>query len=109
MSPLVVTYILPRRAGSVRYGVTASKKVGCAAERNRARRVIKAAAAGLFPMIDGAYDIVFVARSAAVKAKSTAVHSALYSHFRKAGIVANEAYFLPGNEKTAAMQVPKEI
>ena len=94
VSPLVVTYILSRRKGRIRYGITASRKIGCAAERNRARRVIKAAALKLLPMANGAYDIVFVARATTAGAKSTAVYEILYGQLRKAGVIADEASFL---------------
>lgn len=87
ISPLVVAYVLPRATGQIRYGITTSKKIGCAVERNRARRVIKAALYDLLPKIDGGYDLVFVARKATVVSKSTKVYSELYKHFNRAGIV----------------------
>ena len=96
VSPLVVTYVLPRRKGRVRYGITASKKIGCAAKRNRARRVIKAAVFELLPLAEGAYDLVFVARAKTAEAKSTAVYEVLYGQLRKAGVIADEASFLFG-------------
>lgn len=40
----MVTYVLKNKKGCVRCGITASKKIGCAVERNRARRVIREAA-----------------------------------------------------------------
>ena len=86
VSPLVVTYVLPRRRGTVRYGITASKKVGCAVKRNRARRVIKAAATELLPHVLSPCDIVFVARKATAETKSTAVRQVLLSHLRKSGV-----------------------
>ena len=62
--PLLVTYRVKNRAGVPRYGITTSKKIGCAVKRNRARRVIRQAYAallreGVFP---GGFDYVFVAR-----------------------------------------------
>ena len=42
--PYVVLYVNKNRAGCTRVGLTASKKVGNAVTRNRARRVMRAAA-----------------------------------------------------------------
>ena len=41
--PKLVMYVIKNRVGHTRVGLTATKKVGCAVERNRARRVIRAA------------------------------------------------------------------
>ena len=43
VDPLLVTYALKSRRSCTRVGVTASKKVGGAVQRNRAKRVIRAA------------------------------------------------------------------
>lgn len=94
ISPLIVSYITPRKRGGIRYGITASKKVGCAAKRNRARRVIKAAVLTLLPLTSGSYDLVFVARKATTDAKSTTVFGILCNHLRKAGVIVDEASFL---------------
>lgn len=73
VQPLLVTYVLKRRASGLRVGITAGKKVGGAVQRNRARRVIRAAYFQLAPQIKDGYDIVFVARTRTVTAKSTQV------------------------------------
>lgn len=85
--PLVVTYILPKPRGQIRYGITASKKIGCAVERNRARRVIKAAISELLPLVEGAYDLVFVARKATISTKSTKLHNIISLQLKKAGVI----------------------
>jgi ribonuclease P protein component len=41
--PALVSYVLKNRAGICRIGITTSKKTGNAVERNRSRRVIRAA------------------------------------------------------------------
>lgn len=89
VSPLVVTYVLRRQSGGVRFGITTSKKIGSAVERNRARRIIKAAAGSVLLMSKGSYDFVFVARKAALKAKSTDVYRLLCDQLQKAGILSN--------------------
>ena len=82
-SPLLVTYVLKNRRKKIRYGVTTSKKVGNAVLRNRARRVINAAAREVLPSLSGSYDIVFVARSATPGAKSQDVRRVMQSHLEK--------------------------
>ena len=85
--PLLVTYIMQNRRGVVRYGITTGKKVGGAVERNRARRVIEAAAREAFKGMDcGGVDIVFVARSRTVTAKSYVVASVMKKHLSEGGI-----------------------
>ena len=49
VSPVVVTYVLKNRAGTVRVGITTSKKIGGAVQRNRARRVIREPSGSLLP------------------------------------------------------------
>lgn len=70
--PLLVTYAVKNRYGSMRVGVTTSKKVGNAVMRSRARRVIRSAFDSVMKsgFSVGGYDIVFVARAATPAAKS---------------------------------------
>ena len=58
----VVLYVNKNRAGHTRVGLTASKKVGNAVTRNRARRVMRAALSEVLRGDVGRYDIVLVAR-----------------------------------------------
>lgn len=62
VSPVLVTYAFKKRSGEVRIGITATKKIGNAVKRNRARRVIREAYQSFAPYIKGKYDIIFVAR-----------------------------------------------
>lgn len=73
VSPVLVAYVLKNRLGYCRIGITTGKKIGCAVQRNRARRVIMAAWRSLLPDISGGYDIVFVARGRTPFAKSTEI------------------------------------
>ena len=47
MNPALVLYVLKTRGKKTRVGLTATKKIGHAVQRNRARRVMKAAIDGL--------------------------------------------------------------
>ncbi len=86
--PLLVTYIIPNRRGVIRYGITTGKKVGGAVERNRARRVIEAAVRENLKSVEcGGADIVFVARTKTVAAKSYDVAAAMKKHFKSGGLI----------------------
>ena len=52
-------------APAIRFGITASRKVGNAVARNRAKRRLRAAAAEILPASGAAgYDVVLIARAA---------------------------------------------
>ena len=74
--PSVVIYLLPNKLGVTRLGLTTSKKIGNAVERNRARRVIRAAAE-MLPEITCGCDIVFVASSRTIRKKSTEIYAVM--------------------------------
>lgn len=75
--PLIITYMVKNHNRLQRIGITASKKIGCAVKRNRARRLIKQAFMELrnegFIDRNNYYDFVFVARADTVKSKTKAV------------------------------------
>ena len=58
----LVLYVLKTRGKRTRVGLTATKKIGHAVQRNRARRVMKAAIDEHLDYNIGGYDLVFVAR-----------------------------------------------
>ena len=74
--PLLVTYVQRNREGTIRYGIS-SKRIGCAVERNRAKRVIRAAFREAAGEISGGWDIVFVARSRTVHVKMNEVRDVM--------------------------------
>ncbi|MBQ4571963.1 MAG: ribonuclease P protein component [Clostridia bacterium] len=89
--PALVSYVLKNRAGICRIGITTSKKIGNAVERNRSRRVIRAAYGMIEEKIQGNYDFVFVARSKTKYIKSTKLAEIMLSQLVEAGVI---------NEKT---------
>lgn len=86
-SPCLVTYAMKSKNGGVRYGITTSKKIGNAVERNRSRRVIRAALSEIEDSITGNWDIVFVARSKTSKVKMQRVLQEMTEHFEKLGVI----------------------
>ncbi len=86
-APALVSYIMKNRAGICRVGITSSKKIGNAVERNRSRRVIRAAYQSIENKITGSYDIVFVARSKTKYVKSTYLTSIMMNQLIEAGVI----------------------
>lgn len=86
-SPILVTYILRNRSRNLKLGITTSKKIGNAVQRNRARRVIKEAYRLIYHRIVPGYDIVFVARSRTHKVKMNKIMNDMCIHLKKAGVL----------------------
>jgi len=87
--PLLVTYFIKNRNRQTRIGITTSKKIGCAVERNRARRIIKQAFIEIKKesnekkdkleemVFSKSYDFVFVARGETPKSTTLKVKSVM--------------------------------
>lgn len=86
-APALVLYVMKNRAGICRVGITTSKKIGNAVERNRCRRVIRAAYRQLEPQINGNFDFVFVARGKTKYIKSTDLEKTMFDLFCQAGVI----------------------
>lgn len=80
-TPIMSVYILYGRSGKTRLGITVSKKIGCSPERNRIRRIIRAAFYNCRDILPAKKDIIVVARSAIKDLKSTDVERELRSRF----------------------------
>ena len=89
-NPALVLYVRKTRAGSCRIGITASKKIGNAVQRNRARRVIREAFRQVNLPLKGNYDVIFVARTKTVYKKSTDIYNVMVPMLIEAGVVKNE-------------------
>lgn len=85
--PVLVVYILKQRYEKTRVGITTSKKIGKAVQRNRARRIIMAAYRELYPQIKKGYDIIFVARGRTPYLKSTDILRCMEKQLKKAGVL----------------------
>ena len=71
----------------MRYGITTSKKIGCAVERNRAKRVIRSAFSQLEDRLNGNYDIVFIARTKTSKVKMQQVLEQMEKQLKALGVI----------------------
>ncbi len=87
IAPSVVIYVFKDKKGFSKYGITASKKVGCAVKRNRARRVIKRAFLDLVLQVKNGYSIVFVARAKTPFLKSQWLKKDIEKLFKMAGVL----------------------
>lgn len=91
VSPCLVTYAVKNRGLGCRTGITAAKKLGSAVERNRCRRIIRAAFSSISNECCGNWDIVFVARFKTKKAKSTDLTPIMRAHLTELGIIKSRA------------------
>ena len=86
VNPALVLYVLKTRGRKTRVGLTATKKIGHAVQRNRARRVMKAAIDEHLDQNIGGYDLVFVARGMTPRLKSWQLSEVVARLFAQAGL-----------------------
>lgn len=73
----LVIYVARNYKKGLRIGITTSKKIGNAPQRNRARRIIRESARNVLSKFSGNFDIIFVARKCTVNMKSTQLDSTI--------------------------------
>ena len=84
--PHLVLYVAKNRTGAPRIGLTATKKVGHAVQRNRARRIMREALREHLSPNCGGYDIILVARARTPQLISTELSKTLGKLFARAGL-----------------------
>lgn len=87
VTPVLVIYVFKKKYGDTRIGITTSKKIGKAVQRNRARRVVMAAYRQIYPRLNSGYDLIFVARGKTPYVKSTDVLRCMEKQLKKAGVL----------------------
>ena len=91
--PTVVVYALRRPGKTVRVGLTATKKIGSAVERNRARRLLRESVRTLWPRLRSGVDLVLVSRGKTAHVKCGTVLSEMGSAMRDLSVL------LPGEKR----------
>lgn len=86
VTPQFILYVSKARHSEIKVGITASKKTGSAVDRNRAKRVIRAAFDSVLDNIENGYDFVIVARPKICEEKSTTVALSLKKQLKAAGV-----------------------
>ncbi len=87
VSPFYVCYIKRGSKSGVMLGITATKKIGGAVERNRAKRVLRAAVREASCCGLCGWELVLVARGKSVYSKSTDIARRLIFDLKKEGFI----------------------
>jgi ribonuclease P protein component, eubacterial len=82
-SKYVVIFYINNNLGYNRTAFLASKKVGNAVERNRARRLMKESIRTMSPLDQAGYDIIFVARNAIKNKKCADVKKSIEAAIKR--------------------------
>ena len=85
--PLIVLIVYPNELDQPRIAVAASRHVGKAVKRNRAKRLIRAAIVPLIPLITPGWDILLIARQPISEATSLETKQALFNVLTRAQVI----------------------
>ena len=88
--PLVVLSVLPNEQSISRSGFTASRRIGKAVERNRARRRMRETVRLMWDLIEPGWDMVWVARHPINNASFPELQSACARLLRRARLLKAE-------------------
>ena len=85
--PLVVLVTLQNEEMAIQIGITASRSVGCAVDRNRAKRRLRAAIEPVFSDIRPGWKLIFLARKPIVSAGFNEIQSTVVGLLNEAGLL----------------------
>ena len=74
------------RKGKVQVGFSVSKKIGNSVTRNRARRRLRACFSPLVPSVKPGYNLIFIARPAALTAPFLSMQRSMVGALQRAGV-----------------------
>jgi ribonuclease P protein component len=89
--PLFILVVSASELPAVRLGVGASRSMGTAVRRNRAKRRLREAFRPLMPDLPGGWDLVVVARPALLEADWSALQAAARLLVKRAGLQRSES------------------
>jgi len=89
--PLFVLVVSASELPAVRLGVSASRSMGTAVRRNRAKRRLRETFRPLMPDLPGGWDLVVVARPALLEAEWPALQAAARLLLKRAGLQRSES------------------
>ncbi len=85
--PLVVLVVEPSDGTQVQVGVVAGRSVGGAVQRNRAKRLLRAAMQSLIASVPPGWNLVLIGRAPLLKADMFEVREILLSLLRRAKLI----------------------
>lgn len=85
--PLAVLIVHPNDSDRIRCGVSASRSVGSAVRRNRAKRLLREALYRHLSAIVSGWDIILVARPSLLKSDWTSTQEAVSDLLNRAGLL----------------------
>ena len=85
----IVLFYKKNNLGYSRRAFLASKKVGKAVQRNRARRLMKESLRALADSFPQGYDYIFIARNTIVNSKCADVKKSIEAAIKKTGLMKN--------------------
>jgi len=88
--PLIVLLVSPNDLELTRFGIAAGRSVGNAVQRNRSKRLLRAAVNSLFDNISRGFDVVLIARKAVLEVNYQQVEGALKGLLQQAGLLGSE-------------------
>lgn len=85
--PLVVLIALPNDLSQSRFAIAAGRSVGNAVERNRAKRLLRAALFPLIPSIQAGWDVILIGRRPLAGSHCQETQSALTALLKRAHLL----------------------